>query len=490
MAADALDVAGRGRRAGLRRRRPRRRRPRRGARVPGGAARRAVAPTRSGASRARSARDARVAAVDFTEVDVGRDSDGPAHGAPRRAVRARGPGRACGERAVTVVVGARARSRAPTWSRWRAGGEARRARPRRAARASPASARSDRRARRLGPAGLRALDRVRRAGDDLHLARASARDLQRSLIRSHAAGVGDDVETEVVRAMMVSRLSTLCTGRDRGAPVDRRRPTPRCSTPSVTPVVHEFGSLGCSGDLAPLAHVALALMGEGEVRDAGGRRMPAGRRAGRGRAEPGRAGREGGPRAHQRHRRHARDSWCSRSTDLERRSLTLADLAAAVSIQALRGTDRVFAADVVRRFARTPASCTSAANLARAARRLADRRARTSTTRAQVQDAYSLRCAPQVHGAARDTLAHAARVADVELASAHRQPVGARRRRARLERQLPRRAGRLRARLPGHRRRRRGLDGRAAHRPAARRRSAASACRRSWRTGRAWTRGS
>jgi len=100
------------------------------------------------------------------------------------------------------------------------------------------------------------------------------KDLQRSLIRSHAAGVGPEVENEVVRAMMVSRLTNLCSG------VSGVRPSTALAygallNAGITPIVHEFGSLGCSGDLAPLAHVALALMGEGDVRDAGGTRRRA-----------------------------------------------------------------------------------------------------------------------------------------------------------------------------------------------------------------------
>src|SRR3954447_24278652 len=96
-------------------------------------------------------------------------------------------------------------------------------------------------------------------------------ELQRSLIRSHAAGSGDEVEVEVVRAMMFLRLSTLATGR---TGVRRETATTYAAmlTAGITPVVPEHGSLGCSGDLAPLAHCALALMGEGPVRDHGRRR--------------------------------------------------------------------------------------------------------------------------------------------------------------------------------------------------------------------------
>src|SRR3954469_23862981 len=88
-------------------------------------------------------------------------------------------------------------------------------------------------------------------------------DLQRSLIRSHAAGSGDVVEREVVRAMMLLRLRTLATGHTGVRPVVAETLAALLNA-GITPVVREFGSLGCSGDLAPLAHVALALMGEGE----------------------------------------------------------------------------------------------------------------------------------------------------------------------------------------------------------------------------------
>ncbi|HEV2885671.1 MAG TPA: aromatic amino acid lyase, partial [Jatrophihabitans sp.] len=98
--------------------------------------------------------------------------------------------------------------------------------------------------------------------------------LQRSLVRSHAAGSGPEIETEVVRAMMLLRLSTLATGRT-GIRVETAQTLCGLLNAGLTPVVREFGSLGCSGDLAPLAHVALALMGEGEVRDADGRLRPA-----------------------------------------------------------------------------------------------------------------------------------------------------------------------------------------------------------------------
>ena len=243
------------------------------------------------------------------------------------------------------------------------------------------------------------------------------RDLQRSLIRSHAAGVGAEVETEVVRAMMISRLSNLCSG------VSGVRPETALAyagllNAQITPVVHEYGSLGCSGDLAPLAHVALALMGEGDVRDAGGARlMAATALADAGLSPVTLAEKEGLALI------NGTDGMLGQLVlaleDLEQ-IYRLADVVAAMSVEALRGTDRVFAAEIhaLRPHA---GQRDSAANMAAllAGSPIVSSHLDDVT---QVQDAYSLRCAPQVHGAGRDTLAHAARVADVELASAIDNP--------------------------------------------------------------------
>jgi histidine ammonia-lyase len=243
------------------------------------------------------------------------------------------------------------------------------------------------------------------------------RDLQRSLIRSHAAGVGDEVETEVVRAMMVSRLTNLCSG------VSGVRPGTALAycallNAGITPVVHEFGSLGCSGDLAPLAHVALALMGEGDVRERGGARVMAADALAAAGLEPVELAEKEGLALI-----NGTDGMLGHlilALEDGRKLLQLADVAAAVSVQALRGTDRVFAEDI-QRLRPHVGQLESAANLMAL---LADSPIVSShledTT--QVQDAYSLRCAPQVHGAARDTFAHAARVADVELASSIDNP--------------------------------------------------------------------
>ncbi len=137
-----------------------------------------------------------------------------------------------------------------------------------------------------------------------HIPEQMRAQLQRSLVRSHAAGAGPEVEREVVRAMMLLRLSTLATGHT-GIRLRTAETLAGLLTHGITPVVHEYGSLGCSGDLAPLAHCALVLMGEGEARDADGVRRPAAEALAAAGLEPVAARGQGGAGPDQRHRRHA-----------------------------------------------------------------------------------------------------------------------------------------------------------------------------------------
>ncbi len=246
--------------------------------------------------------------------------------------------------------------------------------------------------------------------------------LQRSLIRSHAAGTGSEVEREVVRALMLLRLNTLASGRT-GVRLEVVETYAAIINAGITPVVHEYGSLGCSGDLSPLAHCALTLMGEGHVRTAAepdGPTVPAATALAAAGIEPlVLAEKEGLALI------NGTDGMlgmlCLALTDLAS-LLTIADVSAAASIEGLTGTDAVFAADL-HALRPHPGQATSAANMLRVLEnsQLVQRPREGEFTR--VQDAYSLRCAPQVHGAARDTAAHAARVASVELVSAIDNPV-------------------------------------------------------------------
>jgi histidine ammonia-lyase len=252
-----------------------------------------------------------------------------------------------------------------------------------------------------------------------HIPAAMRAQLQRSLVRSHAAGSGAEVEREVVRAMMLLRLSTLASGRT-GIRAETAQAIASMLSEGVTPLVYEYGSLGCSGDLAPLAHCALALMGEGEVRDASGQILPASEALGRIGVRPIElAAKEGLALI------NGTDGMLGMLVlaiaDLTA-LLRTADIAAAMSVEALLGTDRVFAEDL-QRLRPHPGQAASAANLRRI---LADSGVVASHRGPdcnRVQDAYSLRCSPQVHGAARDTVDHAVLVAGRELRATIDNPV-------------------------------------------------------------------
>jgi histidine ammonia-lyase len=252
-----------------------------------------------------------------------------------------------------------------------------------------------------------------------HIPHEMRTQLQRSLIRSHAAGAGEPVEREVVRAMMLLRLSTLASGRT-GVRRETAQAYADLLSAGLTPVVHEYGSLGCSGDLAPLAHVALAVMGEGQVRTREGELRPAGDAL--------------------------RDHGLTPITFAEKEGLALingtdgmlgqlvlaladldvlfrlADIAAAMSVEGQLATDRVFAADL-QRLRPHPGQAVAASNMTRLLAGSGIVASHRTPDCARVQDAYSLRCAPQVAGAARDTAAHARTVAERELASVIDNPV-------------------------------------------------------------------
>ena len=252
-----------------------------------------------------------------------------------------------------------------------------------------------------------------------HIAPELRARLQRSLIRSHAAGAGPEVEDEVVRALLLLRLRTLSSGNTGVRPVTVDTLAALLNA-QITPVVHEYGSLGCSGDLAPLSHMALAMMGEGQVRDASGELREAGAALEAAGLRPVVLGAKEGLALI-----NGTDGMLGMLVmaclDLAR-LLKTADITAAMSIEALLGTDRVFDEEL-QRLRPHPGQATSATNL-RAL--LADSPVVASHRGPdckRVQDAYSLRCAPQVAGAARDTLAHAELVAERELDSIIDNPV-------------------------------------------------------------------
>jgi histidine ammonia-lyase len=243
--------------------------------------------------------------------------------------------------------------------------------------------------------------------------------LQASLIRSHAAGTGAEVEREVVRGLQLLRLQTLASGRTGVRPIVVETYAALLNS-GITPVVREYGSLGCSGDLAPLAHIALAAMGEGDVRDASGTLVPASEALAAAGIEPLTLVEKEGLALI-----NGTDGMLGMLVlalhDLESLLLT-ADLAAAMSVESQLGTDAVFAADLMALRAQM-GQAESAGNLRAFLSDSPMVASHKGPDDGRVQDAYSLRCSPQVHGAARDTLAHAALIAGRELASVIDNPV-------------------------------------------------------------------
>ncbi|EME53179.1 histidine ammonia-lyase [Amycolatopsis decaplanina] len=251
-----------------------------------------------------------------------------------------------------------------------------------------------------------------------HIPLESRTALQRSLIRSHAAGAGPVVETEVVRALMLLRLRTLTSGYT-GIRPQTAQALAALLNAGITPLVHEYGSLGCSGDLAPLAAVALALMGEGEVSYNGEVVQAADALKHAGIEPVVLAEKEGLALT------NGTDGMLGMlllaAADL-RKLLDTADITAAMSVEALLGTDRAFAAEL-QALRPHPGQALSARRMWTALQDSKIVESHRGPDCNRVQDAYSLRCAPQVHGGARDSLTHAELVAWRELQSAVDNPV-------------------------------------------------------------------
>ena len=246
---------------------------------------------------------------------------------------------------------------------------------------------------------------------------ADAARLQENLLMSHAAGVGPAFPREIVRAMLLLRANTLALGHSGCRPlvVDRLLDFLRLG---IHPVVPEQGSLGASGDLAPLAHLALPLIGRGHA-EYGGNVVPglvALREAG---LEPLVLGpKEGLALLNGTQMMSAIGALLLADAD---RLVMTASVAAAMSVEALLGTDVAFAA--AYQLARPhPGQVAVAAELRHLLRDSALQRNHHGHSH-KVQDPYSLRCVPQVHGAVRDALDHLRRVLDIELNSATDNPL-------------------------------------------------------------------
>ena len=247
-----------------------------------------------------------------------------------------------------------------------------------------------------------------------HIGRSEAEALQYNLVRSHATGVGEPIPDEVVRAMLLLRARTLAMGHSGVRPVVVRKLLELLDR-GILPVVPSQGSVGASGDLAPFAHLSLPLIGEGLVRRAdvvtptaetGFEPIELLTKEGLSLLN----GTEGMTAMGAIALHHARNIALA------------ADAAAALSVEALLGSARPFRPEI-HALRPHPGQVASAARIAALIQGSGIIASHTNDFHHAVQDAYSLRCAPQVHGAVADTLDHMRHVLTIEMGSLVDNPI-------------------------------------------------------------------
>ena len=252
---------------------------------------------------------------------------------------------------------------------------------------------------------------------DVHIAGDQIRELQVNLVRSHAAGIGEPLSRAETRAMMLLRANSLSKGHSgvRGAVIDT---ICEMLNRGVTPMVPSQGSVGASGDLAPLAHLALALIGEGECLTEKGMRVPAADAMRTAQIRP--LVLEAKETVSLINGTQAMLAVGILAVLAAEILADTADVIGALSLDALRGTDVAFD-ERIHQARPHPGQLRTAANLRKMLEGSPLRDSHRDCDR--VQDAYSLRCMPQVHGAVRDTLAHCREVMEIEVNSAVDNPL-------------------------------------------------------------------
>lgn len=258
---------------------------------------------------------------------------------------------------------------------------------------------------------------------DTHIGREDLEAMQLALVRSHAAGVGEPLPDDVVRGLLLLRARTLAAGYS-GVRIDLPRRLIELLNRDLLPVIPGKGSVGASGDLAQLAHLALPLVGEGLLRRAGATgRDVYGRPAALLLAEEhlaplALAAKEGLSLINGTEPMQVLLALAVADAD---QLVKAADIACAMSVEALMGTDRPYdeRVQIIRPHPGQLASARNLRTLLAGSTLMASHRESDHA----VQDSYALRCAPQVHGAVRDVLAHARRVIEIELGAIVDNPV-------------------------------------------------------------------
>ncbi len=252
---------------------------------------------------------------------------------------------------------------------------------------------------------------------DVRIAGEQIREMQVNLVRSHAVGVGEPLAAAEVRAMMLLRANSLSKGFS-GVRAEIIEALCEMLNRGVTPFVPSQGSVGASGDLAPLAHLALALIGEGECLDDKGIRIPSADALRRAQIKP--VVLEAKEAVSLINGTQGMLAVGVLALLVAETLVDTADVIGALTLDALHGTDAAFD-ERIHRARPHPGQLKTAANLRRMLEGSEIRESHRDCSR--VQDAYSLRCMPQVHGAVRDTLAHCRAVMETEINSAVDNPL-------------------------------------------------------------------
>jgi histidine ammonia-lyase len=252
---------------------------------------------------------------------------------------------------------------------------------------------------------------------DVRIPRNALGELQLNLVRSHACGIGNPLSEPEVRAMILLRANVLALGFS-GVRLELIDALSELLNRRVCPVIPEKGSVGASGDLAPLAHLALTLIGEGDAFFEG-ERIPSGDALRRAKLKPVQLeAKEGLALLNGTQAMHAVGGLALLRA---KRLLRIADVSGAMSLEALQGTPAAF--DLRLQVARPHPGQKAAAEHLLSILEGSEIRKSHLADDPRVQDAYSLRCMPQVHGAVRGALAHCEDVLLIESASATDNPL-------------------------------------------------------------------
>lgn len=243
-------------------------------------------------------------------------------------------------------------------------------------------------------------------------------ELQKNLIISHSAGIGENLPIEIVRAMMILRINAIAKGYS-GVRLELLNSIINFFNSGLTPVVPSQGSVGSSGDLVPLSHMILPILGKGKVFLPNGKISSASRALKKFNLQPFKLSAKEGLALI--NGTQMMTAFASHISSRSQKILKLADIVCSLSTEALKGTDTAFD-ERIHKLRPYEGQLATAKNLRRLMKNSEIRNSHRFNDN-RVQDPYSIRCAPQVHGASRDALNHLKKICNIEINSANDNPL-------------------------------------------------------------------